>query len=240
MSIRITPGASEKIAVYDFGSNAVLKGGIEFGAEPSKLTDKSGCGNDGVYTNITDVQLASGLWTWDFNGTSSIINCGQDTSLNITGSLSVAFWANWDADNVSYTIIGREDAADDRSWYCRKYLSDPLGFVVSGNGTTFAEWVSATIPAKDTWHFIVMVYTAGGTPTMAIYLNGVDDGGSLLAGTIPTSIVDVADIDLTLGVRRGTTELYDGALALPRIFPSALSPATITKMYNMERAYFNV
>lgn len=47
------------------------------GIEPTRLPDRSRFGNHGTYTNITDVQLPSGLWVRECNGTSSKVDVGD-------------------------------------------------------------------------------------------------------------------------------------------------------------------
>ena len=49
---------------------------------PTKLTDRSRFGNDGVWTDVTAVQLPSGLWVSTYNGATSKIAIG-DTAQNI-------------------------------------------------------------------------------------------------------------------------------------------------------------
>ncbi len=59
---------------------------------PTKLTDRSRMGNDGVWTSVTAKQLPSGLWVETFNGTSSEIVVPDAPSLSPL-AISLVLWA---------------------------------------------------------------------------------------------------------------------------------------------------
>ena len=113
------------------------------GIEPTRLPDRSRWGNHGTYTNITDVQLPSGLWVRTFNGSSSIIDCGD---LGVARAL--CFWFN--PDSTTESILEE---------------IDDVGVTISGGTMVYGSWDNCFVDGVDTdtvttgWHFIVLTST---------------------------------------------------------------------------------
>ncbi len=225
--------ATPKIAIYAFGANAVLKGGIEFGAEPTSLVDRSGYGNDGTYANITDTQLTSGLWSWDFNGTSSVIDCGLGTGLNITGNWSIALWAWHNAAMGNKVIFAKDNVSGaGRSWNLDTQGNAPRIYVFSGAGNQNAQ--ATTVISDNVPHLIVC--TSDGT-NLKIF---VDDMVTAEASPAWSGGLYAAVATKTyIGRRHHATPIwYVGSAGLPRVFPYALSEAQRTKMRSIEKPLF--
>jgi len=94
------------------------------------------------------------------------------------------------------------------------------------NGTSYAASYSTTLNLSQWYHIAA---TASTTAGMKLYLNGSEVGSNGFTGTIDLTFSDIgwgyyADYD----DRRGFSGLIDQG----RIFPSALTPAQVTLLYN--------
>ena len=218
MAIKINPilGATHKL--YSFGSNAVLKSYDIGGGTPTSLVDKSGHGNDGVFTNITPAQLSSGLWYYTFNGTSSLI--ATSGAVIPTGDFSIAIWAYVSGGSAIRNMVTQ--------W--KTGSNTRFAFVITTASKLSLQWDGSTVLAADTvlsdstWYFACA--TREGTD-IKIYKDGVVDG----TGT--GGLGAEQDTVLRLGTYE-SGEWWNGRLALARVFPSALSAATILSMYSKE------
>lgn len=113
------------------------------GIEPTNLPDMSRYGNHGAYANITDKQLPSGLWVRTFNGSTSIIDCGD---LGLARALS--FWFN--PNSITESILEE---------------IDNVGVTISSGTMVYGSWDNCFVDAVDTdtvttgWHHIFITST---------------------------------------------------------------------------------
>ena len=194
---------------------------------PDALEDESRYGNDGVPTDITWVRLPSGLWVRNFNGATSKVDCGTDSSLDISGNLTMTAWVKWDGTPQWGVLITKGTSV---AWNNNNYTfgltnADPplVTFRVAGVLDSVA-----TLTA-DTWTLVAVVYDGAGI----LYINGVSDNTGALGPPVPVATA------LVIGTDDGTDNLSSD-LAFPRVYNYALSAAQIYKIYNAERSLFGV
>jgi len=126
--------------------------------------------NDGTF--VGDPCWVTGLvdGALNFPGGIHYINCGNDTSLDITGSRSVSAWVKVDNWVDAWDSIVSKGDAEGNFDLLRNRLADAMAFYVAG-----ATAVRGSIPVKDGyWHLAVGVYDnpAG---TVSLYIDGVLD-----------------------------------------------------------------
>ncbi len=104
------------------------------------------------------------------------------------------------------------------------------------NGNIQCEFFMSGTPAgtaviaADGWHHIVCEYTvSGANVTQNLYIDGALRAISTNAQTDPG--IDT----LSIGVRTGTTDYYNGSIDEVRIYNRALSAAEVNKLYQMGR-----
>lgn len=124
-------------------------------------TDLSGRNNNGTMTSVT---YSAG--DMSFNGTSSKVDCGNATNLQITVG-SIGAWFKADTSNSGYNGI----IAKQLAWGL--FVRDNLLVAYDwGNG---AERSTGVTVGNNTWNHVVMTFTeTSGTPSnnALIYLNG--------------------------------------------------------------------
>lgn len=208
------------------------------------LPDVSRFGNDGVFTDVTWVQLPSGLWVMSFNGATSVSNHGTDDSLiYISPRITVLAWVKAPAPAVTQTVASKfDDIPLDRSWDLGASAGGGLlsGFI-SDDGTVGGHcksYYSSIIVYDDTWHQVGMVFDAG---TFELVIDGAFD-------PTPTKTIDVAITTIHHGATatcigsalHGGALMwqFEGTIALVRVYTYALSPGQINKHFEAERRFF--
>lgn len=199
------------------------------GATQTDRSDSSGNG-----TTLTDVNTtASGTGKFskgaDFESTNSeYLFAGDNTSLSITGSLTLSAWirpesvaaglyniiAKWDGTNESYRLLQDGDEI-------RLELDSAGNFVET----------SASNLATSTWYHIVGVYDSTNA-SAKIYVNGLE-AATTTTGTIPSSIGDDTG-RFHIGAEDSTTSpvnFYDGIIDEVRVYNRALSSSEVHKLY---------
>ena len=141
-----------------------------------------------------------------FDGSNDYVDCGNDSSLDITGAITIETWVKANT-IVAYDTIVRKTSA----YTFRLYEGKPELYMW---GLTDTNTISATILNTGQWYHLV-------------YIDGILDITDDSSGSIAIS----AD-DLVIGIRRGTLgSLWDGQIDQVRIYNRALSEAEILDSY---------
>lgn len=225
-----------KAAGYALKERAYI-GGVE---PPDAFEDESRFGNDGIHTDVTWVQLPSGLWVRDCDGSLNNIDCGSDESLsNIhLPYRTLLVWA--------YT---RSDGGNDGGRFFDKQSGYTFGVgseTVAGvlidatveQATTPANAITSTRLTLITWHQVVAVYNRLGTYHIEIYIDGVVQA----LGT-DTPGVGALSSDVGQGLvltNDGLNLPFDGLLGLFKLYNYALTEGQIASFYQAERHWFGV
>ena len=187
-----------------------------------------------IGTNIkfTDGKIVKAL---QFNGTDDYVNCGTDSTFNITGPITVEAWTNF-SDLSARSIVSKwgDDANSNYSWllFANLWNSGEVNFLVSGNGTGYTNCASgAGAIIAGNWYHIVGVYD---TTTIKLYINGrlitTQSSG------VPSSI-KVSSIPLQIGVDSdGSSEsrirYFKGSMDDVRIYNYSRTADQVLQDYN--------
>ena len=110
---------------------------------PDSFEDESRFGTDGTHTAITWVKLPSGLWVRSFNGSSSIVNCGD-----VGVARAIGFWLK--SDSTTESIL---EEVDD------------TGITIDAGSMVYGSWDNCFVDAVDTdtitaaWHLVFITST---------------------------------------------------------------------------------
>ena len=182
--------------------------------------DSSTYGNDGTISGASWAagKLGGGL---DFNSATDIVNSGSHSSLNITGTLTLAAWVNYDTISGYPRIVEKSTGT----------ALDPYGMTLRDNGDVVFgigsdEWTANTNLPANQWHHVAGTYD--GT-TMRVYVNGgqvashTRTGGGLYSSTHDVHIGNVDTLNRAL----------DGTLDDVRIYNEALSDAGVETLASL-------
>jgi len=196
----------------------------------NRLHDISPYGNTGAITGASWVRTPGGLWCLSFDGTDDCVDCGNDDSLDVNGSLALELWIKTSIGG-SKRVLSKIDAASTKWTYDLQ-----VGyFAVSPNGTTICERAVGTSLADNVWHHLVAVFIP--SLNLDIYVDGKLCNGSL-TGSIPASLQS-NDASCYLG-RRAGGDYFAGCLALPSIHNRALTAFEIRNHFGREKHLFGV
>lgn len=159
-----------------------------------------------------------------FNGTDSYIDAGNDSTLNISGDLTISAWVKIDNYSSFQGVVSKIDSST-RNYEILIRPSTPTGgvsFYVSN--TTFI--TSTTVIPLNTWTHIVVAVESGVTNGAKIYINGIQDA------TTGTLTINPNTANLNIG-RRATGSFYiNGNIDEVAIFNIALSANKIQQIYD--------
>ncbi len=161
----------------------------------------------------------------NFDGVDEYLDCGADTSLEITGQLTLSAWiaiASSTTD-VYMSVISKKSAYTSANGYGMNYQPNNNDLRIYGNGIDFGQ--AAGQDLDTSWHYIVEVVNNTAT---ALFIDGVDVTTDDALGAL-TSDTQA----LHLGKRSGTvTNDFSGSLDEIRIQDKLRSPEWIRTEYN--------
>jgi len=191
-----------------------------FEGSGSKALDLSGKSNHGTIDGATWSRNEKGVCL-DFDGLSDNVDCGNDESLNLKGTLSVeAQVIPSEIENTGYIVMKGNDL-----YGIYQHESDKFVGVIVNTDTTY-KWVSSdTNPVTINQRNLVMTYDKlAGVGNMKLYHDGILDSST-------TQTLDVkTDINpLVIGAKYTDTVFFAGSVGLCRIYSSFLSSNTIKR-----------
>ncbi len=120
-----------------------------------------------------------------FNGSTSYVDLGNPTALQLTGSMTIEAWVKAAANPANDgQIVAKSDGT---GW---QFKTSPdtgphtFGLGVSAPAGNMAQRYSTTVRALGTWYHVAGVYDAA-AGSLSMYVNGVLDNGTIRNGPIP-------------------------------------------------------
>jgi hypothetical protein len=196
------------------------------------LLDRSSIANHGTITSATWVRLASGLKCLYFDGTNDWVTFTHDATYNTT-PLTCEAWVNCSNAAAERTIIMKEGAGAAMPFI----FAVNTGFILFHfyNGAWHGSADTAAAKIADTWEHLAFTYD--GTNCI-YYLNGAAGDTVFIGGALPTNALSVHMGKYRYG--GADANLFEGYIALCRVYGSALSAAELLRHYNRERSLFGV
>lgn len=204
------------------------KGGVAGSEIISDLTPYS---NDGTNNGAT-----VGVNSTSFDGISDFIDCGNDSSLDITGNITLSAWINIkEVQNNPYAaIIGKWETVLNERCYWLSYYHDfkIIEFFISPNGSDFSNVVSYIPSVFETWMMLTGVYNG---IDMRIYENGILKNTYVYSGGINSE----PNKEMCVGGRKDATDrVIEGNISKPKVWKRDLSAAEVLFMFEKEKGLF--
>ena len=169
-------------------------------------------------------------YSMDFDSASSnYIDCGNDSSLDITGALTISFWIYGQTNATHNGVITKTpnttSISSSAQYHIQFQSSNQLRFVVTGCDLKAGTETTGTVPTVDvdSWQHFTMTWN--GSNEMIVYKNGIE----VATKTQSTTIVSNTS-DLIIGHRLGYGYL-DGKIDAVAIFDYALSASQVTTLW---------
>lgn len=196
--------------------------------------DLSGNNNTGTVSGATWVADTTGGY-YSFDGNDSI-DCGNDTSLQITNSMTLSAWVKTTDTTHYQAIISKLGGARGYELQCDMRAGNThIVLYVASDATTLVRRCSAATNMYDgVWRHVVGVYDSV-NQTMDIYINAVLCNGTL-SGTVPASQY-IPSLNTKIGIRPNAdaSSTFIGSIDDTRIFNRALSSTEVTNLFAGDR-----
>tara|TARA_R110002126_G_scaffold95522_1_gene224381 strand:- start:7 stop:1920 length:1914 start_codon:yes stop_codon:yes gene_type:complete len=196
----------------------------------SDASDSSGNGYNGTATNVNFNVAGEFGNAGEFNGSSSYISIPNSAGNNIS-TFSISFWFKTNGQAGTGTLFNNGGADSTQTgWYIVILSSGVLRFVTSQGGNQ-PNSDGTTNYADNSWHNVVLVYTAVGvgTSTYNVYVDG--NSTPEITGS-NGRFTTTATQPLTIGrFARVAIEFFNGSIDQVRIFNSALNASQVTQLY---------
>ncbi len=194
--------------------------------------DSTSNGNDGT-VSVTTQGSASGQINGadEFDATAlDSIDCGDDSSLKITGSMTIEAWAYSDNLDNSNRIVSKDPTGSPGKFILWENGTGNLSFIVADDSGDTDPWYRAIGPlvTNGEWFHVVGVYdddTAG--PEVRLYVNGSE----VTAATGPAYSNSTAET-VTIGVSSNNGHHWTGTIDEVRISDTARSAEWILTSFN--------
>jgi hypothetical protein len=192
----------------------------------SLLADKTPYENDGTIYGATFTTDRKGQANkaMSFNGSNNYIDCGNNSSLDITDEITISAWIKYDG-NDNETIVQKNGS---------NYYSGDYNLRMYGNGLSFGLMIEGvfmgartnSLPTAGVWHHCLGTYNGN---VMRVYLDMLPGNNLITSGTIDSS----PDEHLFIGKRIISPYMFfNGLIDDVRIYNRALSEEEITLLYN--------
>ena len=171
--------------------------------------------------------IAPHLWDWSFDGVDDYVEVPGDSSLDITGDLTLEMWIS-PRDRGDYALFDKKVTG---AWITVTYYLSLLdtGEVrfIEGDGTDFYVYTSTTTYTAGGWNHIVVVRSSD---TIKFAINGIIESKTRTVIT-PYSHTQ----PLWIGKERVDRYFLDGQTASDRIYSRALGDEEIQKLYELAK-----
>ena len=240
VNITSLPNTGQTIWLY-YGNNtvtsatnptAVWDSSTKMVQHLNNMNDSTSYDNDAINNNADYTASGKIDGAYDFDGSTSYINCGNDPSLNITDAITIEAWVKT-TDTVINNVIGKYgDVDSEKAYRITTNLggnTNKIGFRITDGVGIATNSYSTTDVTDNRWHYVVGVFN--GTHTL-IYVDGSEEDSDTHA---PGSIVAPLTENLYIGTitKGGLNDPFNGAIDEVRIYNRALSAEEINQSYQL-------
>jgi hypothetical protein len=192
----------------------------------TQTIDSSGTGNTGTLINgptWTTGKIGTAL---RFDRIDDYVECGADSSLNLTESLSIVAWINPQSfgQGAWGRIVDKGDGSRGFS-FLMDGANGGLSYVVYGGVVLDS---NSNVISLNTWQHVAVVYSESSS-TVTFYVDGQGAGSS----SYSTGPLDSSIDPLVIGIRgHDLNRAFNGIIDDVCVYGRALSAAEILQLYN--------
>ncbi|MBA7625923.1 hypothetical protein ES703_33357 [subsurface metagenome] len=204
------------------------------------LEDESRWGNNGTFKADGEpdwVQLPSGLWVQDFDGSDDEIALGNAAILSFaSGGITLMTWASIVATIRRQTFIGKAPGYNP-NYRFHIDTEEKLAFSYRNAANTDTHTYTATeATGVGVWHHFAVSFTYGTGSSMVLYVDGAAIAGAWV-GTgddLPQENIGETYIGFM------SADRFENLMVKQRIYKYALSAADIAALFQSGRHWFGV
>ena len=220
--------------------------------------DLSRANNNGTLVNGPTYSSAN-IGSIVFDGVNDYVNCGTNSSLNISGSITVESWVYLSSlsNSSDICLISKysNSGGSNQSWILFKstqnYQSfgpggsggpanNEFGWISSSNGTISGAFIGTGEQVLiNTWYHVVGVFNSFDN-SMQIYVNGVLKRNSVRTGQ-SFGVLATNSININIGATSADSNRWlQGRLPTARIYNKALTAADVLQNYNTTKGRYGL
>ena len=204
--------------------------------------DLSGNNNNGTLTNGPTFSAAN-MGSISLDGADDQIDCGTNSSLNISDNLTLGIWVKFNSLSSAPSLITKQWCSGNQFSYAWGMYSDGrmyYSFDSDGNcGSITGEYTSTNaVCTTGIWYCLNVVHTS---TSINLYSNG-----RLIPGTISGGYgtIYISSVPVRLGVYRNLSGAFasylNGNIAQTVMYNRALTAAEILQNYNATKSRFGL
>ena len=182
--------------------------------------------NNGTVTgaSLTTNRLGQVNSAYSFDGTDDYIDLGSDTSLNITGDITLCAWIKTTQSPIIGAVLVGKDGGTTTEMQYRIALNSG-GTVQINKGSHLNMATSTSTVNNGAWHFIVGTAISS---TSTIYIDGVADGTGTTGSQTTANNARIGNRDYNI------TD-YSGEMSFVGIWNVGLTADQVLELYNISK-----
>jgi hypothetical protein len=162
-----------------------------------------------------------------FDGTNDYVDCGADSSFEITDAITCSAWVNCETIPITTgLVICKDDDSGDKAFNI-SLQSSAINWRIYDGGTAYTATYSTGI-VDNTWHHLCGTYDGS---NLKLYVDGVLQATQAHSGDIDAESGE----KVFIGQRGDGARFFDGNICQVGIWSSALTQAQIQSI--MEKTY---
>jgi len=177
------------------------------------ITDESGNGNVGTLTGGAYIGENGEIV---FDGVDDYVDCGNDSSLDVTSEITVSAWVKYDSFSTTPHVVGKLSTGPTNGYMLWTTTGGVATFSIAA--TTESTATSSALNT-GTWYHLAGTYDGA---NVKLYVDG-----SLVDTTARAGAIGVASNNCRVGEATHTSVPLDGSVRHPQIFNRALTAAEV-------------
>ena len=196
----------------------------------NSIFDYSGYGNNGSFIGIdpgADWLPGRSGFAIDLDGSNDRIECGTDSSMNVTGDMTLSIWCKKDDTTYDYLFTRYNACSDNQAVYALQVNTsgEPLCVIANAAGNGNVNGKSTTAVNDGAWHHVAVRVTG---VTIEVWVDGVLGTSP---GTITAGRYSAASAPTLIGDINGCTTSWHGQVDDARIYNRALTDWELGQLY---------
>ena len=206
-----------------YGGGTAITNSMSLSPKPiyyAQLGDQSA--NNGANYLVPNNSLSD--YVFNFDGSNDYIDCGNDSSLSISGDLTISTWVYIDGHKQLNGIISKISSTD-TNYEILVRSTENITFYTKTSGTLVFTSSTTTIPV-NTWTHVAVTVQSGVTDGTKFYFNGVQDA------TTGTHTIVGNTANLNIGRRTTGSYYINGKLSNVALWNTNLTSTQVETIYN--------
>ena len=206
-------------------NNGTNNGATEYAGFVNSLAGES-VGMDSSNLVVSDLQQTSGYspYALDFDGINDSLNCGNNSSLQITGAMTISYWIKGTSTNGA-AGVGTLIDANNPGYLLGPSTTGAISFNIGLTSSTLLNTSTTQQITTTEWHHIVGVYTP--SVSLKIYIDGQLSKNE--TSNIPSSQYAGGN-DFIIGYRPCCK--IDGQISNVAVWNTDLTDPQVAEVYN--------